>query len=75
MSIEQRLSKAERVLGKRGDCTCANSIRTYFAPAIFPWQSEDCPPAVCDVCGGEVTILQIVYVEDWRGAWVRLKTD
>jgi len=66
MGIEQRLSKAERLVGKRGACVCRSNIRTYYARAVFPWQSNVRPPDACEVCGGIVMILQIVYVEDWR---------
>lgn len=66
MRIEQRLRRLERSLGARGACTCANRLRVYYTPAIFPGQSDVCPPAVCEICGGALVVVNIVYVENWR---------
>ena len=66
MGIEQRLTKAERAMGGRRGCTCPNPMRVYYSHAILPGQSDVRPPDVCEVCGGETQILEIVYVDDWR---------
>jgi len=66
-NIERRLSAVERAVGKGGVCSCFNPLRVYFTPAVLPGQSDVRPSDVCEVCGGVVSIIRVVYVENWRG--------
>jgi hypothetical protein len=72
VSVEARLKKIEEQF-KTGDCVCVPQRSGIWHRNC--WRGDDCdtahkpPPDRCDLCGGEITSLQIIYIEDWRSAW------
>jgi hypothetical protein len=48
-----------------GKCTCrGGGVKTYRAEEGVP--QEEIPTDVCEVCGGEVEVICINIVKDWR---------
>jgi hypothetical protein len=69
MGLEQRVGKLEQTLDAGGMCPHGFDLRDYTSES----EGEDAaerdprPPKVCDTCGREQRIIEIVYTKDWRG--------
>ncbi len=63
MGLEQRVGKLEQTLDAGGLCAHGFDLRYPTSAA----ERDPRPPKVCDTCGREQRIIEIVYTKDWRG--------
>jgi hypothetical protein len=69
--LKYKVEIGERLaaLSATSECRCSNRPGIWHTNC---WRGEDCdtphnpPPDCCEVCGGEIAGLQIIYVEDGR---------
>jgi hypothetical protein len=69
MGLKHQLKRLEQQAGINGFCPHRTEIRYYYPGEGETNAEHDTRPApVCAVCGREQQIVQIVYVENWRGS-------
>ncbi len=55
-----RALRLKREIG--GECTCSGrGVRVYYL------DEGEKPSDKCEVCGGKVKIIEVVYEDNWRG--------
>jgi hypothetical protein len=65
MSSQSRLRRIEEGLGWRDQCLCgprgAQGCRVWWPVDRLTGQAQERPSDVCDVCGGEMVIIKVVF--------------
>jgi hypothetical protein len=68
MGLEKRVERLEQASARQGCCPHKTEIRYYYPGEGETDAEHDTRPApVCAVCGREQRVVQVVYVENWRG--------
>ena len=71
LKYKMEMSERLEALANEGECRCPDQTHIWHTNC---WRGDDCdtphksPPGRCEGCGGKIKGLEIVYVENWRGA-------
>ena len=71
-SVRRRVRQLERVRGSlAGECACGRARVSYVDADWLPTREAEPVAEICPVCGLPVPVIEVHYVQDWRGEAVR----
>jgi len=71
-SVRRRVRQLERVSGSlAGECACGRARVCYVDADWLPTREAEPVAEVCPVCRLPVPVIEVHYVQDWRGEAVR----